>query len=628
MRNTRLVRKILLIGLVLVMLIGAVKITRISMAGWSAYQSARQLRTYLAAENPLDQAQAMQRDVAAINDAVATVNRELGPLAPLLRRVQFAPIIGPTVAAVPQLSDGGAQLTELSEQALSIIAPALAQTEGDMVTRLIDTLDATGEELAELAPLAQNAAEELATVDAAGLHPAIAGEFALAQEALPVLPAVLRLSPELPALLGFDGPRTYLLLVQNNHELRATGGFITAVARVTLEEGKITDLDVVDSYRIFNRASTYPPAPEPMQRFMNIPLMLLRDANWSPDLPTTVTLIEALYQQDTRRKIDGVVTVDLHALELLVEGLGSVRVEGVDEPVTRDNVLELIKTFWQNPDGEGGVSGGSTAESREEFNEWWGQRKDFMPEFAGAVLQRVQAGNLDLVAIVEAGLAALNERAVQAVVNDPEAAQALADLGWDGGIAPVADADYLALIDTNMGYNKVDSVLERSLDYAVDWQPDGTGTATATLTYRHPLEADDHECDLTPRYGETYDDMAARCYFDYVRLYVPRGSTLVEATGVQADSISSRPGENGTEVFTGYFVLKPGEEQTVTFEYRLPETITPNTYSLVMQRQAGAKPLPVSITVGDALFDATLRDGRLEWTPSAATDAGVKPAAP
>ena len=40
-----------------------------------------------------------------------------------------------------------------------------------------------------------------------------------------------RLGPEMPALLGMDGPMHYLVLVQNNHELRATGGFIAAIVR-------------------------------------------------------------------------------------------------------------------------------------------------------------------------------------------------------------------------------------------------------------------------------------------------------------------------------------------------------------------------------------------------------------
>ena len=628
-RNARLLRRLLWAALIFLVLIGAYKLTRVGMEAWSAYQHARQVRVYLSADNPLEQVDALHVELSAINGDVAAINRELAPLMPLLRRLQGLPVYGPTLAAVPALSDGGGRLLALGDDALAIMAPVLSGTDGDTVTRLLDTLNATGEDLAALAPQAQAAVDALTPVNAADLHPALAGKFALAQEALPLLPTLLKLSPQLPALVGFDGQRTYLLLIQNNHELRPTGGFITAIARVTLDDGQLVDLDVVDSYRVFNRAGEYPPAPPPMQRYMEIPLMLLRDANWSPDLPTTTTLIETLYQRDTGIQIDGVVTADLHALELLVEGLGSIRIEGMDQPVTRENVLAVIKEFWQNPEGEDGVAGGSNADNQKEFVEWWRQRKDFMPAFAGAVFQRLQRGDVDPAAVLRAGLTALNERAVQAVINDPDAAKTLADLGWDGSIAPRPDADYLALVDMNMGYNKVDAVMQRALEYTVTWDEAGRPTATATIAYRHPVKVDDHTCDLTPRYGTTYDEMTARCYFDYVRLYAPRGSVLVKATGLEADSVASQPGENGTEVFAGYFVLQPGDEHVVSFEYRLPETLTPEDYALVMQRQSGAAPLPMSIQVEESRLDTVLHAGRLEWAPTDPLDApAVTPAKP
>ncbi len=61
-----------------------------------------------------------------------------------------------------------------------------------------------------------------------------------------------------------------------------------------------------------------------------------------------------------------------------------------------------------------------------------------------------------------------------------------------------------------------------------------------------------------PRYGDNYDDMTRRCYFNYVRLYVPAGSELVSAEGVDPASVSAGPGENGTQALVGYFEMLPG----------------------------------------------------------------------
>jgi hypothetical protein len=159
----------------------------------------------------------------------------------------------------------------------------------------------------------------------------------------------------------------------------------------------------------------------------------------------------------------------------------------------------------------------------------------------------------------------------------------------------------VALVDSNVGFNKVNAVVTRSIDYKVVWQgEDQPAQATTTITYVHPIQKPDHVCDPTPRYGENYDDMIERCYFNYVRLYVPRGSRLLGIEGTEEDSNSSRRGEARTQVLAGYFIMKPGESHTVTFTYELPATIQPDNYRLIVQRQAGSGPLPLTWTIGEA----------------------------
>ncbi|MCB0092389.1 MAG: hypothetical protein KDE54_31085, partial [Caldilineaceae bacterium] len=131
--------------------------------------------------------------------------------------------------------------------------------------------------------------------------------------------------------------------------------------------------------------------------------------------------------------------------------------------------------------------------------------------------------------------------------------------------------------------------------------------------YHHPVAVDDHECDITPRYGTSYDDMAARCYFDYVRLYAPRGSELVRIDGVEPDSVFSQSGEGRTTYFAGHFIMQPGETKTVTFVYMLPAEITPQNYRLVLQRQSGANALPVDVKVGETSFETVVEEGRFGW---------------
>lgn len=423
-----------------------------------------------------------------------------------------------------------------------------------------------------------------------------------------------RLGPSLPWLLGMDAPRTYLILVQNNHELRPTGGFIAAVGRVSVENGRLTELDFADSYQFYSDKSAYPPAPQPMRDHMGIELLVMRDANWSPNFPTSAQMIRALYAQETGAQVDGIFTVDLNAVKLLVGALGPLQVEGADAPITGENIEEQVVLFWEKPAGSESVLG-------EQWDmEWFERRKDFVPAIAKAALERVQGGGANYAALLAAGQQALDSRAIQVWVKNAQVQSVLNEARWDGSLQPVAGADFLAVVDANMGYNKVDAAMQRTVAYNVTWpqvaedEVDSRALATVSITYTHPITVPDSECDPSPRYGTTYADMIARCYFDYVRVYAPAGSELVSAEGVDASTVLSQRSERGTQEFSGFFVLPPTNQQQVTFTYRLPANITADGYRLILQRQSGTAPLPVSLNIDGAQHETTVGEGWLDWS--------------
>jgi hypothetical protein len=271
-------------------------------------------------------------------------------------------------------------------------------------------------------------------------------------------------------------------------------------------------------------------------------------------------------------------------------------VPGADRPITAANIEEQLIRYWDQPAALAGATDQAVAE------QWWLHRKDFVAVIARAILERLQQGNLDVVnlaATVEQSLAA---RALQLWLADPTAQAALHGLGWDGALRPEPGADFLAVVDTNMGYNKVDAAIQRTVDYAVAWPEgaDASAEVALTLTYTHTAPpGTDPECKPEPRYGETYAAMIGRCYFSYLRVYAPAGSELIRATGVPTDSVNTMPGERGTTKFTGYVVVEPGATRQVQLRYRLPPALTPADYRLVVQRQAGTEPLPLHLTVGD-----------------------------
>ncbi len=136
-----------------------------------------------------------------------------------------------------------------------------------------------------------------------------------------------------PELTGFDNEsRNYLIVFQNDYELRPTGGFVTAYGILSFENGKYKDLDINDIYTLSEPSPNLKP-PYPMEKFLKgdfdeFPLYF-RDANYSADFPTsTKRLIDIFHENKPTTRIDGVVSVNFS----FIEGLAKV-LDGIEEIV-------------------------------------------------------------------------------------------------------------------------------------------------------------------------------------------------------------------------------------------------------------------------------------------------------
>lgn len=561
---------------------------------------------------------ALQQALIRLEEPLEQLHNEVGRAAPLLQRLQHAPRYGATLANLPELIWISLEYTQIAQDALNLTAQVQSPNNGASFSEFIENAAKQPEPFQALAHRSAAVEARLHALPVLQFAPTVAGKLHQAQEVAPLLTAGLELMPHLATLLGFEEERTYLLLMQNNHELRATGGFVTAVGLLTLKNGEVKALAFKDSYEVDNPAVKHPWAPEPMQRYLDIDLMFLRDVNWSPDFPTTAQLARSLYAQNEGVWVDGVVALDLHAVQYLVESMGTLHAPGIQEPITGANVVAQMKEFWRNAPLIDVAPNQASSAEEPTATDWWGRRKDFMPLLAEAMRTRLESGAIDHARVAWVLVRAFNQRSVQLWMNTGATAQALSRLAWDGALQPTAGADFLALVDSNLGYNKADSAVERTLRYAVQW-PNGSNApalARATIAYTHAVNLPDHRCDLSPRYGDSYDDMIARCYFDYVRLYAPGGSRLVDVEGVERASVSSTRGEQNTQLFAAYMVLMPGERREISFIYELPLSIQLPTYELMVQRQAGTEALPVEIEVAGYGAGAVLKDTLLRWSPA------------
>ena len=529
-----------------------------------------------------------------------TLKRSVGWLAPLGPRLTWLPQIGPVLGEAPVLLDLGDALTELGDLLWEAAAPAMVSyQQGASVPSLLpDLVGNVSRESATMLSLAERAGHAYAGLNVAALPYRFRDPVEQLDALLPLLKTGLEFADGAPGLLGLDRPRTYLVLALNESELRPGGGFISSVAEVRISNGDVTSMVFRDSYAVDDFTLPYPDPPDPLRRLMGLDLWVFRDSNWSPDFPIAAQQVIELYRPGYELEIDGVIGLDQRALSQLVGVLEPLNVPGEAEAVTGDTVLAYMYAAWDPGDAVLDEA-------------WWLQRKDFVGELAGVAIEKVTSGDVDYLRLADVVVALLEERHLQIYVKDEATSRWLAAKGWDGGLPPrTGEGDFLAVVEANVGYNKASAHVSRRLRYEVDLSG-SIPIGAVELRYENHNPAS-QPCDARVRYDARYQDMMDRCYWAYVRLYVPEDSTLDAASRhpIPPELLVSRqpwPGEAQIElierytVFSQAFLLPRAEVEVLTFAYTLPPTVVVSepsgvqSYRLVIHKQAGWSELQVEV---------------------------------
>lgn len=398
----------------------------------------------------------------------------------------------------------------------------------------------------------------------------------LNQEIKQVSTLMIRVSPLirlLPVLAGYPEASHFLLIMQNNDELRATGGFIGVYGLLDIQSGQLLSLTADDSYHLDMPASQSdkwnlePPAP--IKKYLKVEKWYLRDANWSPDWPQAANKITEIYAGEiaavnqTAAPFTGIVAITPDLVADLISLVGPITAGGAQydaanfQPLLQYNVEVAYKD--------------------QAISAW--DRKNIINELMGELKKRLF--NLsasrwgELAKIIDRNITAKNIQ-----IYFPNSAwENIAQAMGAGGEIKNVDSDYLMVVDSNFGAFKSDAVMKKNLTYIVT-ENNSSLSASLKLDYRH----------------EGGFDWRTTRYRDYIRIYAPRGSKFISLKGIDSSSAdfsaSDDPILNKT-VFGFFFTVEPGSSQAVTLEYRLPDTIKEKwptgDYRLLVQKQAGQR---------------------------------------
>ncbi len=467
----------------------------------------------------------------------------------------------------------------------------------DKVQQLVKVLDKVLPQLDKVQPDMQKAAEEVKSIDV-NKYPEkfgnrqvrsqvdtaknlITGAFYAVSQARPALEVA-------PSALGEPTSKNYLLIFQNDKELRATGGFMTAYAFLKFDKGRVSSSTSDDIYRLDERlldicksrvCPLTPPAPIvrylPEANGKPRTAWSMRDSNLSPDVPTSMKTFENMYGYlGDSQSFDGIILIDTHVVEELIKITGPIDIFGTKYSADTDkrcncpNVIYELEAYSQ------------IIEAGEK------DRKAIL----GTLMQQILARSLGsstekLPEFINVGVKLAGSKHMMFYMHDQKTEQALSTLGWTGQIKDFS-GDYLHVNDSNFAGGKSNLYVTEDVNLDVDSK---SNHHKLTITYKNPQP-----------FGIWLNNINR----DYVRVYVPKGSKLTSSKGsdVQVTTIDQ---ELDKTVFEAFVQIRPQNSRSLTLEYDTP-SIAGNPYPILIQKQPGTRDFQYSVKVNGKSTDFKL----------------------
>ncbi|MFZ2681625.1 MAG: DUF4012 domain-containing protein [Patescibacteria group bacterium] len=513
-----------------------------------------------------------------------------------------------TVDSVRALVTAGRELSETA----SVMSAAADELSNKKSLDLTSKLELLGTYTQNALPHAEAAAVALRQVDARVVPTEYVDAVIELQTRTPQVVSSMReyvrFVDTLSVMLGGEDKMRYLAAFQNNTELRSTGGFIGSFAEMDLERGEVVRMFTPGggSYDVQGQLKAFVAAPGPMQLLKA--RWEFQDANWFPDFPTSAKKLRWFYTEAGGPTTDGVVAVNATFVSELLRVLGPVDMPEYGRTFDAENFIFETQKIVEL-----------------EYDRVENAPKEIIGDLAPILLERIKDADFKtLLAVVDLVAKGLEEKDIQLNFRDDDLQLAAENFGWSGSLKRTS-GDYLMVVNTNLGGGKTDGVIDQDITVDVKVESDGSTTNTVTVSKTHR--------------GLKSTLFTGNNNVDYLRLYVPKGSTLVTADGfeVPADELFETPDfplgvdtdlelnmqdlhkdaasgtdiwtEDGKTVFGNWMQTASGETEVVTFTYTTPLQVFASTddpsfmeqiktklgfsqlgqYSMLVQKQSGVQ---------------------------------------
>jgi len=579
-----------------------------AQSGLSAVRAAEaEMQTAQLERAPVQHITRAEIDLRKARDAFSGAAGLLGPLRPILDRVDWLPGEGHRLTGAPIAADMARDAAAGTLLLLRGLAPAASVLQGaphgsSRTSLVLDRLAGSRSLFIAACGQLDSARRSRRRLTAAQAG-ALGSSLSTLDRRLPQLRDLCRGLELLPALAGFPRARTYLVAYQDSAELRATGGFIGSAGLLTLNRGTARQ-----QFRgtAFAQENATVPSPQPMQLYNREPFWLFRDSNWSPDFPTSARLERFFAALDLHREADGVIDITPQGAADILAAVGPLTVPEYHQVITSANVAQLADYYahWAPNPGPAALAPGA-------------QSKVFIAIVAQYVLARLsRLSAADWVRLAQKAGDAFQHRDILVWTSDGQAEALLRADGAAGEVSRQA-GDYLYVVDTNLSFNKISPYIHVSERYSVQVRSDRWLRARLVLRFTDSAPADLATHGRGPGYGLLGGPLD---YADFVRILVPNGAELIDQSG-WAQPWS--PGEAyGRTMFSGYLLVPWRKTETVTLDYVTPPNVfdwsAGSIYRLMIQHQPGGHPdrIRVSVTSDGATHRWSAPHPDLDWSVS------------
>lgn len=384
----------------------------------------------------------------------------------------------------------------------------------------------------------------------------------------------------LPEILGDTEEKKYLVLFQNDKEIRPTGGFITAYAIFRFDKGIVHVDTSSDIYELDDTISGKPVAPKPLLQYLpSVPRLNLRDTNLSPDFILSMKEFNKLYDKaPSSADVDGIIAVNTRALVAAMDILGDIETNGtkfttkIDPRCDCPQVIYMLEVFSDKP-----VQGTRT------------NRKGIIGDLMYAIMNKAFSSSPKLYwgPLFQEMITQTSEKNVLFYSYNKDAQLGFEALNASGRIMPF-EGDYLHINEANFGGAKSNMFVSETVDQNYDISSDGTITKTVTVNYKNPHAPSD--CNLER--GNLCLNAVLR---DWFRVYVPKGSKLVDIKGSEVKVTTYD--ELDKTVFDGFLTVRPKGAAKLTITYKLPFKLEKGSpLPLLVQKQSGTDSFEYTIS--------------------------------